>query len=81
MPIHKEQEHRRQRIIPIDRETLDMIKEFQKRGRPVIKNGKRLLFGINRHHAWQIVKECAERASLPKLVCNLIIPERSCNPL
>jgi len=34
----------------------------------VIRNGKRLIFGINRHRAWQIVKECAERAGLPKLV-------------
>ena len=68
MPIHKEQEHRRQRITPIDKEILDMIKEFDKQGGPVIKNGKRLLFGINRHRAWQIIKECAERAGLPKLV-------------
>jgi len=34
----------------------------------VIRNGKRLIFGINRHRAWQIVKKCAERAGLPKLV-------------
>jgi len=26
------------------------------------------LFGINRHRAWQIIKECAELAGLPKLV-------------
>ena len=68
MPIHKEQEHRRQRIIPIDKETLNMIKEFDKQGGPVIKNGKRILFPINRHRAWQIVKECSERAGLPGLV-------------
>jgi integrase/recombinase XerD len=66
--IRKEQEQRRQRIIPIDKETLDLIKEFDKQGGPVIKNGKRVLFGINRHRAWQIVRECAERAGLPKLV-------------
>ena len=30
-----------------------------------------LLFGINRHRAWQVVRECAERAGLP----NLINPE------
>jgi len=68
MPIHKEQEQRRQRIIPIDKETLDMIQEFDKRGGPVIKNGKRLLFDINRHRAWQIVTECAKRAGLPMLI-------------
>jgi len=27
-----------------------------------------LLFGINRHRAWQIVKECADKAGLPKLI-------------
>ncbi|MBN1189463.1 MAG: tyrosine-type recombinase/integrase, partial [Dehalococcoidales bacterium] len=35
---------------------------------PVSQNGKRYLFGINRHRAWQIVKECAVRARLPRLV-------------
>jgi hypothetical protein len=34
----------------------------------VIQGGKRLIFGINRHRAWQIIKECAEKAGLPKLV-------------
>lgn len=68
MSIHKEQEYRRQRTIPVDKETLDIIRDFEKRGGSVIKNGKRLLFGINRHRAWQIIKECSERAGLPKLV-------------
>ena len=68
MPIHKEQEHRRQRVLPIDRETLDMLQEYIERGGPVMRDGKRLIFSINRHRAWQIVKECAERAGLPKLV-------------
>ena len=34
----------------------------------MLKNGEYLVFGINRHRAWQIVSECAERADLPKLV-------------
>lgn len=33
----------------------------------VVRDGKRLIFGINRHRAWQIVKECAEKVGLPKL--------------
>jgi integrase/recombinase XerD len=66
--VTREGEHRRQRILPIDKETLAMLKEYIERGGPVLKNGKRLIFGINRHRAWQIVKECAERAGLPKLV-------------
>jgi integrase len=32
------------------------------------KNGKVLIFVINRHRAWQIIKECAERAGLEKLL-------------
>ena len=68
MRLIKEEEHRRQRVLPIDRQTLNMLKEYVKRGGPVIRDGKRLIFGINRHRAWQIVKECAEKAGLPKLV-------------
>jgi len=66
--IAKEQEHRRMRTLPLDRETLEMLKDYIKRGGPVEKNGKQLLFGINRHRAWQIVKQCAEKAGLPKLI-------------
>lgn len=64
----EKQEHRRQRVLPVDRDTLKMLKEFVRRGGPVVKEGKRFIFGINRHRAWQIVKELAERARLPKLV-------------
>ena len=66
--IAKEQEHRRMRTLPIDGDTLEMLKDYIERGGPVTRNGKRLIFGINRHRAWQIVKECAERAGLPDLV-------------
>jgi len=68
MVMHKEQDQRRQRVIPVDKETLDILDEYIERGGPVMRNGKRLIFGINRHRAWQIVKECAERAGLPKLI-------------
>jgi integrase/recombinase XerD len=64
----EEQQHRRQRVLPIDSDTLKMLKEYVHRGGPVLKEGKRLIFGINRHRAWQIIKECAEKARLPKLV-------------
>ena len=63
-----EQQHRRQRVLPIDRNTLTLLQEYIELGGPVEQNGRQLLFGINRHRAWQIVKECAERAGLPKLV-------------
>jgi len=66
--VAKEQEHRRVRTLPLDGDTLEMLKDYIKRGGPVIRDGKKLLFGINRHRAWQIVGACAERAKLPKLV-------------
>jgi integrase/recombinase XerD len=64
----EELQHRRQRALPVDKETLKMLREFIKHGGPVVKGGERLIFGINRHRAWQITKQCAERAGLPKLV-------------
>jgi len=66
--VAKEQEHKRLRTLPLDDATLKLLKEYIAQGGPVDKGGKRLIFGINRHRAWQIVKECAERAGLPKLV-------------
>lgn len=64
----KEQEYRRQRILPVDRDTLQLLCEYLDRGGPVTRGDKKLIFGINRHRAWQVVKECAEKAGLPKLV-------------
>ena len=64
----EQQEQRRQRVLPVDNEILSMLKEYVQRGGPVSREGKRLIFGVNRHRAWQIVKKCAEKAGLPKLV-------------
>jgi len=64
----KEQECRRQRILPVDQKTMRMLKEYIQRGGPVTHEGKKLIFGINRHRAWQVVKDCAWKAGLPKLV-------------
>jgi len=64
----EQQEHRRQRVLPIDGDTLKMLQEYVQRGGPVVKEGKRFIFGINRHRSWQVVKECAERSGLPKLI-------------
>jgi integrase/recombinase XerD len=69
--VAEEKEHRRVRTLPIDGETLRMVKDYISRGGPVIRGGQRLIFGINRHRAWQIVRQCAERAGLP----NMINPE------
>ena len=66
--VAKEQEHRRMRTLPIDDNTLQTLRNYIQRGAPVPREGKRLIFGINRHRAWQIIGACAERAKLPKLV-------------
>jgi integrase/recombinase XerD len=66
--LAEQQEHRRQRILPLDEDTIVKLREYIERGGPVVKDGKTLIFGINRHRAWQIVKQCAEKAGLPKLV-------------
>lgn len=66
--VAQEREHRRMRTLPVDRETLAMLEDYVRRGGAVSYNGRKVLFGINRHRAWQIVKECAERAGLPRLI-------------
>jgi integrase/recombinase XerD len=65
--VVKELENSHQRVILVDSETLSMMKEYIDRGGPVIRNGRKLLFGINRHRLWQIVVRCAEKAGLPTL--------------
>jgi len=64
----KEIEYRRQRNLPVDDKTLKMLTEYIEHSGPVNKNGKNLIFGINRHRAWQVIKECADKAGLPKLI-------------
>ena len=64
----EEQQHRRQRVLPIDGDTLRLLKEYVQRGGPVVREGRTLIFGVNRHRAWQIVKACSEKGGLPKLV-------------
>ena len=61
-------EHRRVRTLPIDGDTLAMLRDYIRRGGPVARGGKLLIFGINRHRAWQVVRECAQRAGLSSLV-------------
>jgi integrase/recombinase XerD len=65
--VAKAVENRKMRTLPIDKETLNLVREYIRRGGPVRKNNKKLIFGINRHRAWQIVRECAEKAGLPEL--------------
>ena len=59
----RQQEHRRIRTLPVDNDTLDMLSEFTRR-----HDRDDLIFGINRHRAWQLVRECARRVNLLDLV-------------
>ena len=63
-----ETEHRRLRALPVDRDTLQMLEDYIRRGGPVFQQGKKLLFGINRFRAWQVVRDCAEKAGMPRLL-------------
>jgi len=65
--VSQTREHRRFRSLPVDPDTLGMLSDYIKRKGPRQKGGRLLLFGINRHRAWQIVRGCAERAGLPHL--------------
>ncbi len=49
--VAKEQEHRKLRTLPVDLDTLAMLKHYIDAGGPVLRDGKRLIFGINRHRA------------------------------
>ncbi len=64
----EQQEHRRQRVLPLDTESLGMLMEYIERGGPVLRGGRKLIFAINRHRGWQIIRECGERAGLPRLI-------------
>ena len=66
--LTQHEEHRRLRTLPVDDDTLDMLRDYIMRGGPVPRKGEMLIFGINRHRAWQIIRDCAEAAGLPKLI-------------
>jgi len=66
--LEEEKERRRVRTLPVDAQTLEMLREYVDRGGPPQGNAKAFLFAISRHRARQIVRECAEKAGLPQLV-------------
>ena len=66
--VAEEKEHRYQRTLPVDKDTLAMLREYIDRGGPVSTNGKHLLFGLKRSQASNIVKQCAAKAGLGPLV-------------
>jgi integrase/recombinase XerD len=61
-------EHRRVRILPVDMDTLEMLKGHIDSNQTKFHDDSALLFGLSRHRAWQIIRYCAGRAYLPDLV-------------
>ena len=60
--IQKEKPEKHLRKVPVDKDTLELIKEYIKRGGVTVVEGKRMLFNISRQRAYIIVRECANRA-------------------
>jgi integrase/recombinase XerD len=66
--VVKQRDQKRLRTLPIDDDTLEFIKDYIKHDGPINVNGRKLLFGISRNHAWRIIKDCAERVGIKRLV-------------
>jgi integrase/recombinase XerD len=64
--IKSQQERRRIRVLPVDEVTLAMLKSYI--NTLPFGDNKSALFHLNRHRAWQIVRDCARRAVLPDLI-------------
>jgi len=61
-------EHRRQRTLPIDKKTLEMLREYINHPDSPVRTDGRSLFNMRRGQAWKVVREAAERAGLDTLV-------------
>ena len=67
MNVTARSERRRQRSLPLDSATANLIREFIDQCGHVSRNGKLYLFDINRHRAWQVVVQCAQEVGLDDL--------------
>lgn len=65
--ITKEKAIRHLRKVPVSPDTLQLVREYIKKGGITEVNGKRMLFNFSRQWAWSIVKSCAERAGFMEL--------------
>ncbi len=65
--IAKETQIRHLRKIPLDKDTLQMVREYIAKGGAAEVNGKSLLFKFTRQWAWNIVKSSAIRAGFTVL--------------
>ncbi|MEA4879694.1 Tyrosine recombinase XerC [bioreactor metagenome] len=76
--VADEKEHRKFRALPLDEKTMRMLKEYIGRGGANPKS--KLIFGLTRHRAWQIIRDCAEKARLPHLVNSETGKEHNVSP-
>ncbi len=66
--IKEKLEHHHRRVLPIDKTTSVMLREYIRRGGPTNNNGRLLLFDINRFRVQQIIAECAQKANISRLL-------------
>lgn len=66
--VTEEKEHHHKRILPLDKETIKMLKQYVTDGGPVMSGNKKILFGLKRRQADNIIRECAWKAGLGSLV-------------
>jgi integrase/recombinase XerD len=78
--INSEREQKRIRVLPIEKNTLNLLKDYVVRDKPVSADNTWPIFRINRHRAWQIVRDCAKRAGLPNLVNPETVRVRGVSP-
>jgi len=60
--------HRRVRMLPVDSGTIEMLHDYIQRGGPVKRKDNMFIFGLTRHRAWQVLRECSRKAGLADLV-------------
>ena len=65
--IKRQQERRRVRVLPLDQGSLEMVRRYLSQNKSFVDSNE-CLFYLNRHRAWQIIKDCARRVGLPNLV-------------
>jgi len=65
--IRRQQERKRIRVLPIDRRSVEMLRQYLGQSKLCVDSDEPL-FRLNRHRAWQIIRDCAREAKLTDLV-------------
>ena len=62
------QEQHTKRFVPVDKTTIDLLKEYIRSGRPSQREGKGPIFDLSYRRAYQVVVDLAAAAGLPNVV-------------